>query len=96
MVFIASDGRALDLLKREFPGLPFFELPDYGVKYRSKNMVVNMLAAAPRLLAAVFNEYFLVKTVESSLILLFLPIGRSHHPAISPYRNLLRAWPKSW
>ncbi|MEO1262308.1 MAG: glycosyltransferase [Bacteroidota bacterium] len=62
-VYIASDGRALELLKKEFPSLPFFELPGYGVKYRSSNMVLNMMTVAPKLLNAIFNEFFLIKKI---------------------------------
>jgi UDP-N-acetylglucosamine transferase subunit ALG13 len=36
-VFIASDGDSLELLKREFPALTFFELPSYNIKY-SRNI----------------------------------------------------------
>ncbi len=33
---IASDGVALALLRKEFPSLPFFELPSYKVSYAEK------------------------------------------------------------
>ena len=32
-VFIASDGRSLELLKKEFPKLTFFELKGYDIQY---------------------------------------------------------------
>lgn len=68
-VCIASDGRALELLKKEFPGLPFFKLPNYGVKYFSKNMALNMLATAPRMAAAILQEYFLlIKIIKENKI----------------------------
>ena len=62
-VYLASDGRALDLLKKEFPDLPFFQLPDYGVRYWSKKIVVNVLGSSPKILIAVFREYFLIKKI---------------------------------
>jgi UDP:flavonoid glycosyltransferase YjiC (YdhE family) len=30
---IASDGVALELLKKEFPALVYFELPSYNIQY---------------------------------------------------------------
>lgn len=36
-VFIASDGDSLDVLKKEFPDLTFFNLPSYNIQY-SRNI----------------------------------------------------------
>ncbi|MGB8703423.1 MAG: glycosyltransferase [Gillisia sp.] len=33
---LASDGAALELLKKEFPSLPYFELPSYNITYARK------------------------------------------------------------
>ena len=33
---IASDGNALELLKKEFPNLRFLELPSYNITYSKK------------------------------------------------------------
>jgi UDP:flavonoid glycosyltransferase YjiC (YdhE family) len=55
-VFLASDGRALQLLKKEFPDLPALELPGYGVQYDSKNMTLNMGRETPKILRAIFGE----------------------------------------
>ncbi|HMW40306.1 MAG: hypothetical protein K1X68_11810 [Saprospiraceae bacterium] len=41
-VLLASSGAGAALLKREFPDLPVFELPDYGILYPSRNMYWNM------------------------------------------------------
>lgn len=41
-VDFASDGPALELLKKEFPSASFFELPGYDVTYPSRNMVWNV------------------------------------------------------
>lgn len=55
-VFLASDGRALDLLKQEFPGLPAFELPAYDIHYRSPNMVWNIATQTHNILRAIYLE----------------------------------------
>lgn len=46
-VVLASDGSALDLLRAAFPHLPSYELPSYGIRYRSTSMVRNILACTP-------------------------------------------------
>ncbi len=40
-VVIASDGRALEFLRREFPLLQALELPAYGVSYNSGNILYD-------------------------------------------------------
>jgi len=55
-VLLASDGRALQLLKKEFPNLTHLELPGYGIQYRSKNIIINVLREIPTLLRAVYLE----------------------------------------
>ncbi len=55
-VFIASDGRALKLLKLEFPALTFFELPAYDVHYSTKNMIWNIAWQLPKILMAIWKE----------------------------------------
>jgi uncharacterized protein (TIGR00661 family) len=60
-VFLASDGSALDLLKKEFPDLPTFELPAYNVRYIFPNMVLSMALQMPKILRGVFSEYFWLK-----------------------------------
>ncbi len=55
-VFLASDGAALRLLEKEFPDLPTFELPSYGIRYPGSNMVWNMAWQMPRLFQAIYQE----------------------------------------
>ena len=62
-VLLASDGRALDLLKKEFPGFPFFELPSYGITYTYNSIALNMLMAMPKIIQAVFNEKKAIKKI---------------------------------
>jgi uncharacterized protein (TIGR00661 family) len=60
-VFLASDGTALDLLKKEFPELPCFQLPAYNVRYIFPSMVLSMGLQMPKILRGVFLEYFWLK-----------------------------------
>ncbi len=53
---IASDGAALQLLQEEFPTLPAFPLPAYGVRYPFGNMTVNMLLQMPKIRRAIHLE----------------------------------------
>ncbi|MGB3590659.1 MAG: glycosyltransferase [Nonlabens sp.] len=39
-VIIASDGEALDLLRKEFPDLQYYELPGYKIKY-GRNAIIT-------------------------------------------------------
>ena len=60
-VLLASDGVALDILKKEFPNLPAFELPAYAVRYTFQNMVLSMALQMPKILRGVWQEYFWLK-----------------------------------
>ena len=52
---IASDGNALELLQKEFPGLEFLDLPSYGISY-AKNLKLGLLFQFPKVLRAIKNE----------------------------------------
>ena len=56
-VLLASDGRALDLLRREFPDLPALELPAYDVRYSRKHFLPFLILQMPKVLLAVWKEY---------------------------------------
>lgn len=60
---IGSDGIALQLLKLEFPHLPFLELPSYSIKYpkKGKNFRWKMVSNLPNMILAVAKERKLVK-----------------------------------
>jgi uncharacterized protein (TIGR00661 family) len=60
---IASDGIALDLLKKEFPYLKFLELPSYEIEYAksAKNFKWKLLKNCPRMIEAILEEKRLVK-----------------------------------
>jgi len=55
-VALASDGRSLALLKKNFPDLPAFDLPGYGISYPTANMAFNIFFKSPRILSAMLGE----------------------------------------
>ena len=59
-VILASDGAALDLLKAEFPHLPALQIPSYGIKYQTHNMVWNIAWQIPRILYAIRSEHWAI------------------------------------
>ncbi|MFV8342803.1 glycosyltransferase [Flavobacterium sp. XS2P39] len=60
---IASDGIALELLRKEFPYLRTLELPSYEIEYpqNGKNFKWKLLKNCPKMIEAVWNEKKLVK-----------------------------------
>lgn len=61
---IASDGIALDLLRKEFPYMQTLELPSYNIEYakEGKNFKWKLIKSLPKMIAAIFDEK---KTVNS-------------------------------
>ncbi|MBE7639496.1 glycosyltransferase [Salegentibacter sp. BLCTC] len=57
-VFIASDGAALELLKKEFPNLRAFELPSYNISYSKSAHTFKwkLLRETPGILKAINRE----------------------------------------
>ncbi len=55
-VSLASDGEALALLRAEWPALPAYELPSWGVHYPARSMVWNMARQLPKMLRAMVAE----------------------------------------
>lgn len=55
---IASDGVALQLLKKEFPTLEFIELPSYQIQYAEKgrNFKLKMIWDSPKIIKAISEE----------------------------------------
>ena len=62
-VIIGSDGRALDLLREEFPALECIELPAYNVHYQTKNMFWNIGTQLPKIVRAIRAEHQLIKKI---------------------------------
>lgn len=60
---IASDGSALELLKKEFPELQFLTLPSYQIEYadKSENFKWKLIKNSPNMIEAVWEEKQLVK-----------------------------------
>lgn len=57
-VVVASDGTALDLLKKEYPKLTFVALPAYNVTYKTSNMTWNIATQFPKIAIAMLREFF--------------------------------------
>ena len=55
-VSLASDGRALELWRKEFPELPIQEMPAYGIRYPSSSMIWNMFWQGPKIQLAIMRE----------------------------------------
>lgn len=60
---IASDGVALELLKKEFPYIQTLQLPSYQIEYakNGKNFKWKLLKSLPKMLEAIREEKKLVK-----------------------------------
>ncbi len=60
---LASDGMALEMLRKEFPHLKALELPSYEIKYSKKgsNFKWKMLKNTPSIIEAVLEEKKIVK-----------------------------------
>jgi len=64
---LASDGESLALLRAEFPDLPAFALPGYGIRYSSANMVWNVGKRLPRVVWAIGTEQQMVERLVREL-----------------------------
>jgi UDP-N-acetylglucosamine transferase subunit ALG13 len=60
-VILASDGGALDLLRREFPHLRALELPAYNIRYPFRSMVLSIALQGHKILRGSILEYFWLK-----------------------------------
>ena len=60
---IASDGYALEMLKKEFPALKTLELPSYEIEYakNGKNFKWKMLFNSPKMISAILKEKKIVR-----------------------------------
>ena len=70
-VLLGSDGPALLLLKKEFPQLPFIELPDYHIVYpkNASFFKLKLLATLPQIQNAIISEKKIIKKlVKEGLI----------------------------
>ncbi|WP_310555763.1 glycosyltransferase [Flavobacterium sp.] len=60
---LASDGVALEMLRKEFPTLQTLELPSYEIEYakNGKNFKWKMLKNSPKMISAILNEKKIIK-----------------------------------
>ena len=60
---IASDGAALELLKKEFPTTEYIELPSYQITYSKKasDFLLKLIIDSPKILKAIKKERKIVK-----------------------------------
>ena len=63
-VVLATDGRALELLKTEFPQVPAIRLHGYHPVYpKDDAMVLKMAFQTPKFLAAIAREHFALEKI---------------------------------
>lgn len=55
-VILASDGDAMVFLQKRYPELSVYTLPEYGIKYRTSNMYLNISYQIPRILRSIYLE----------------------------------------
>ncbi len=66
-VVLASDGRALDFLKKCFPQLEFIRLPSYHITYPvDGNMIRHFTRLIPKIFKTITEEHLLLKKIISS------------------------------
>lgn len=53
---LASDGRAAQLLKKEYPKQIVEEIPAYNITYKTSNMMFNIGIQIPKILRAIYQE----------------------------------------
>ena len=66
---LASDGIALEILKKEFPNLLALELPSYNIEYakNGKNFKWKMFKNSPTMISAILEEKQVVKLWTTEL-----------------------------
>ncbi|MBK9731885.1 MAG: glycosyltransferase [Chitinophagaceae bacterium] len=63
-VIIAADGRALELLQKEFPELKCIRLPGSEIRYHEKgSLTLKLLLQLPQLIASVIKEHKQLKKI---------------------------------
>ncbi len=72
-ISLASDGRAYQLLAKEFPTLQIYEMPAYDVHYKTANMFFNIGMQLPKIIRGIYLEHRfiqqLVKEKEIDIII---------------------------
>ncbi|WP_179343333.1 glycosyltransferase [Winogradskyella ursingii] len=68
---IASDGMALELLRKEFPNLQSFDLPSYNITYpkKGKRLKLKLILDVPHFLKTIYKEkHFIQNFIENEKI----------------------------
>lgn len=65
---LASDGAALNLLRKEFPGLEYHVLPEYNISYSKKKAFFKwkLLMQSPKIIRAIKKENIITGELVSS------------------------------
>lgn len=63
-VAVASNGKALALLRDEFPQLSSWELPAYDVMYPRENIYLNVAQQMPKIIAAILQEQRIIAKIQ--------------------------------
>ena len=60
---LASDGVALEMLRKEFPDLQTLELPSYQIEYakNGKNFKWKMIKNSPKMISAILEEKKIIR-----------------------------------
>ncbi|CAG0966323.1 MAG: glycosyltransferase [Bacteroidetes bacterium] len=57
-IYLASSGKAAELLRTEFPELPLHITPSYNVKYpHNGNMMFSIIGQIPKIIKAIYQEH---------------------------------------
>jgi uncharacterized protein (TIGR00661 family) len=62
-VILACSGAGSELLKREFPQLKLYEIPDYGISYPYNSMVINITLQFFKMHWAIIKEHFAIRKI---------------------------------
>ncbi len=62
-VILACSGAGSELLKREFPQLKLYEIPDYGISYPYNSMVINITLQFFKMHWAIIKEHFAIRNI---------------------------------
>jgi uncharacterized protein (TIGR00661 family) len=66
-VVVAADGRPLEFLKREFPGIPFVVFPGTKIRYPERSgFTWRMMRLAPRFLYEIVKEHRFIRRLIDS------------------------------
>ncbi len=84
-VILASDGRAYELFKSEFPNLKIYQLAPYDVTYAKEQMVLNIAGQLPVILLGIYKEHkALLKIIQQENIKGIISDNRfgCYHPKV--------------